>query len=82
MANARMCWAVFGSAKSFCWAKVGKAKLIASTARVIKRIFIDASKGLGWFVAYLPAAGFLRVAGNSLWSPGAQGTPLVKGPER
>jgi hypothetical protein len=33
MASARISWAVFGSAVSFCWAKVGKAKLNTSPTR-------------------------------------------------
>jgi hypothetical protein len=35
------CWTTRGSAVSFCWAKVGEAKLIANPTRVTtERIFI------------------------------------------
>jgi hypothetical protein len=45
---------------SFFWAKVGKAKLIASpTSAISKRVFIVSSGRFRMIVAYRPASGFL-----------------------
>src|SRR6266446_7668923 len=58
---ARIFWVICGSATAtFCSAKVGKAKLIASPTRAIsKRVFIVSSDRFRMIVAYRPASGFL-----------------------
>jgi hypothetical protein len=58
---ARIFWVICGSATaSFCSAKVGKAKLIASPTRAIsKLVFIVSTGRFRMIVAYRPASGFL-----------------------
>jgi hypothetical protein len=65
-----------GSAASFCWAKIGKAKLIANPTRATtKRISIVSSGGSRTICHLTTCCGIVSD------SPGAERTSLVKGPE-